>query len=87
MMMTMTMIMWTRSGLIMIVMVTGMTTMTILKTILAMEMSSVDFLGVDHYGDGDAGDNGKGGDFEDKNEDEDAFNQLALWGLIKMMMT
>ena len=56
-----------------------MTTITIPTTIMAMEMSSVGFLGIDedHDHDGEAGDDGKGDDLEDNDKDEDAFNWLS----------
>ena len=62
----------------MIMTMTEMTIITILKTIMTMEMSSVGFLGIgddhDHDGDGDAGDDGKGDYLEDNDKDEDAFS-------------
>ena len=65
----------------MIMTMTEKTIITILKTIMRMEMSSVGFLGIgddhDHDGDGDAGDDDKGDDLEDNYKEEDAFSWFS----------
>ena len=65
----------------MIMTMTEKTIITILKTIMSMEMSSVGFLGFgddhDHDGDGDTGNDDKGDYLEDNDKEEDAFSWFS----------